>query len=45
MCLNDQFSGITHLISPMALIKTGPIMAIFKKIKAKLSIFLRILTK
>ena len=31
MCLNDPFSGITHLINPMALIKTGPIMAIFKR--------------
>ena len=35
MCLNDSFRGIRHLRNPMALNKTGPIMAIFQPNKSK----------
>ena len=32
ICLSYSFRGIRHLRNPMALIKTGPILAIFQNI-------------
>ena len=31
ICLSDSFGGVRHLRNPMALIKTGPVMAIFQQ--------------
>ena len=45
MSLNDSFRDIRHLRNTNALVKTGPIMLYFSKIKAKMLKIVKILTK